>query len=60
LAAVEAGSAGLADPQTKLRAARIISSFENSTTDIQYDYAEDIGDGRGINRRSGRLHVGDR
>jgi len=47
LAAVEAGP-GLADPQTKLRAARIISSFENSTVDIQYDYAEDIGDGRGI------------
>jgi chitosanase len=48
VAAVEAGLAGLADPQTKLRAARIISSFENSTTDIRYDYAEDIGDGRGI------------
>lgn len=46
--AAVAGSAGLADPPTKLRAARIISSFENSTTDIQYDYAEDIGDGRGI------------
>ena len=43
-----AGAAGLADPQTKLRAARVISTFENSTTDIQYDYAEDISDGRGI------------
>jgi len=42
------GSAGLTDPQTKLRAARIVSTFENSTTDIQYGYAEDIADGRGI------------
>jgi len=42
------GSAGLTDPQTKLRAARVISTFENSTTDIQYGYAEDIADGRGI------------
>lgn len=39
---------GLADPQTELRAARIISTFENSTTDIQYDYAENLDDGRGI------------
>ncbi len=42
------GSTGLTDPRTKLRAARIISTFENSTTDIQYDYAENIADGRGI------------
>ena len=41
-------TAGLTDPQTKLRAARVISTFENSTTDIQYDYAENISDGRGI------------
>ena len=33
---------------TKHRAEQIISSFENSTTEIQYAYAEDIGDGRGI------------
>ena len=26
---------------------RIISTFENSTPEIQYDYIEDIGDGRG-------------
>ena len=43
-----AGSAGLMDPQTMLRAARIVSTFENSTTEIQYGYAEDIADGRGI------------
>ncbi|MGI9610684.1 MAG: chitosanase, partial [Acidimicrobiia bacterium] len=30
------------------RAEALISVFENSTTEIQYGYAEDIGDGRGI------------
>lgn len=30
------------------RAGQVISTFENSTTEIQYGYAEDIGDGRGI------------
>jgi chitosanase len=39
---------GLADPVKKKRAAAITSSFENSTTEIQYSYAEDIDDGRGI------------
>lgn len=39
---------GLADPDAKRRAFQVISSFENSTTEIQYGYAEDIGDGRGI------------
>lgn len=42
------GSEGLADAAKKRRAAQIISTFENSTTEIQYAYAEDIGDGRGI------------
>jgi chitosanase len=36
------------DAERKRRAAQITSTFENSTTDIQYDYAENIGDGRGI------------
>lgn len=39
---------GLADPVAKRHAFQIISSFENSTTEIQYGYAENIGDGRGI------------
>jgi chitosanase len=43
-----AGTVSLTDPQTKMRAARVISTFENSTTDIQYGYAENIADGRGI------------
>ncbi len=37
----------LSDPATKQRAASVISSFENSTTDLQYGYIENIGDGRG-------------
>lgn len=32
----------------KLRAEQLISLFENGTIDIQYDYAEDLTDGRGI------------
>lgn len=39
---------GLANPAAKLRAEQIISTFENSTTDIQYGYAEKLDDGRGI------------
>jgi len=41
-------SEGLEDPATKERAEQIISTFENSTTTIQYDYAENLDDGRGI------------
>jgi chitosanase len=37
-----------ADPARKRTAAQITSTFENSTTELQYGYAEDIGDGRGI------------
>ncbi|HEX8226266.1 MAG TPA: chitosanase [Candidatus Saccharimonadales bacterium] len=39
---------GLRDEIAQHRAAQIISTFENSTTEIQYGYAEDIDDGRGI------------
>src|SRR3954449_672560 len=51
--------AGLADPgnprlsltvdaERKHRAAQITSTFENATLELQYDYVENIGDGRGI------------
>lgn len=36
------------DGDRKRRAAQITSTFENSTTELQYAYAENIGDGRGI------------
>jgi chitosanase len=36
------------DADRKRRAAQITSSFENSTLDLQYDYVENIGDGRGL------------
>jgi chitosanase len=39
---------GLQNPAAKHRAEQIISSFENSTTVIQYGYAENLHDGRGI------------
>src|SRR3954462_1554546 len=38
----------LVDAERKLRAAQIISTFENSTLELQYDYVENIGDERGI------------
>jgi chitosanase len=41
-------SISLYDPATRLRADKVVSTFENSTVDIQYGYAEDIKDGRGI------------
>lgn len=41
-------SADLNDPTRKARAAMITSSFENSDLRIDYAYAENIGDGRGI------------
>lgn len=34
-------------PEQRLRADRLVSVFENGTIDIQYDYVEDIKDGRG-------------
>ena len=33
-------SAGSAD--------ELVSAFENSTTEVQYGYAENLGDGRGV------------
>jgi len=38
----------LSDPTRFRIASKIISTFENSTTEIKYGYAEDIEDGRGI------------
>jgi chitosanase len=38
---------GLTSDQRR-RADQLISVFENGTTDIQYDYAENINDGRGV------------
>ena len=38
----------LRDPARKHRAAQITSSFENSTTQLQYDYVQNITDGRGL------------
>src|SRR5215211_2285536 len=37
-----------ADAERKARAAQITSTFENATLELQYDYAENIGDGRGL------------
>src|SRR5688500_16186342 len=36
------------DAERKYRVAQITSTFENSTLELQYDYVENIGDGRGI------------
>ncbi|MER5552486.1 chitosanase [Streptomyces sp. NPDC002793] len=46
---LEAAATGLDDPAKKDIAMRLVSSAENSTLDwtSQYDYIEDIGDGRG-------------
>ncbi|MEV5507956.1 chitosanase [Streptomyces orinoci] len=44
-------SAATADgltPEQRVRADQLISVFENGTTEIQYDYAENIHDGRGV------------
>ena len=34
--------------EQRRRADQLVSVFENSTTEVQYAYAEDLGDGRGI------------
>jgi len=39
---------GWMTPQQKLRAEQITSLFENDTIELQYGYAENINDGRGI------------
>jgi chitosanase len=36
------------DAERKQRAAQITSTFENSTLELQYDYVENIEDGRGL------------
>jgi chitosanase len=36
------------DAERKTHAAQITSTFENATLELQYDYAENIGDGLGI------------
>ena len=41
-------SGGLRDAARKHRAEQITSTFENSTTTLQYAYAENLHDGRGI------------
>jgi hypothetical protein len=41
-------SAGGLTPDQRRRADQILSTFENSTTTIQYGYAENLGDGRGV------------
>ncbi|HUQ40541.1 MAG TPA: chitosanase [Acidimicrobiales bacterium] len=41
------GAGGLSADQRR-RADQLISAFENSTTEISYDYAENLGDGRGV------------
>lgn len=43
----EQTDAGLSSAQRR-RADQLVSAFENSTTDIRYDYAENLGDGRGV------------
>jgi chitosanase len=40
--------AGELDPGQRRIADQLVSVFENDTTVIQYDYVEDLGDGRGI------------
>jgi chitosanase len=39
---------GWLDVEQRRRADQIVSTFENSTTEIDYAYAENLGDGRGV------------
>ncbi len=39
---------GWLDADQRRRADQLVSAFENSTTEIRYDYAENIDDGRGV------------
>lgn len=48
LFATTAQADGSLTPDQRRRADQLISVFENSTTVIQYDYAENLGDGRGV------------
>ena len=36
------------DAEQRRRADQLLSAFENSTTEISYDYAENLNDGRGV------------
>ena len=36
------------DHDQRRRADELVSAFENSTTEVQYGYAENLGDGRGV------------
>ncbi|MGW2377445.1 MULTISPECIES: chitosanase [Kitasatospora] len=47
-AAAQRVAAGGLTPDQRRRADQLISVFENSTTEIQYGYAENIDDGRGV------------
>ncbi|MFJ2187026.1 chitosanase [Kitasatospora sp. NPDC087861] len=47
-AAVQKVAAGGLTPDQHRRADQLISIFENSTTELQYGYAENINDGRGV------------
>ncbi|MFE6054033.1 chitosanase [Kitasatospora sp. NPDC056446] len=47
-AAAPRAAAGGLTPDQRRRADQLISVFENSTTEIQYGYAENINDGRGV------------
>ena len=42
------GPVGWLDVEQRLRADQLVSAFENSTTVISYDYAENLDDGRGV------------
>ncbi|MGE3326852.1 MAG: chitosanase [Acidimicrobiia bacterium] len=43
-----AAASGPLSPDQRRRADELISTFENSTTELQYGYASELGDGRGI------------
>ena len=47
-AAATAGAHRWLNSDQRRRIDQLISTFENSTTDIDYAYAENIGDGRGV------------
>ncbi|MFJ9774542.1 chitosanase [Kitasatospora sp. NPDC101157] len=46
--AAPAPAAGGLTPDQRRRADQLVSVFENGTTEIQYGYAENINDGRGV------------
>ena len=42
------GPVGWLNAEQRRRADQLVSAFENSTTEISYDYAENLDDGRGV------------